>query len=59
MWLTTGETICKNALITYFNDSVNNSILYAEGNAYDIIAIPTIERTFDNDHIHVLHDIPK
>ena len=45
--------------ITYFNDSVDKSILDAEGNSYVIIAIPIIECTFDNDHIHVLHYIPK
>ena len=41
------------------NDIVDNSILYAEGNACGIIAIISIEITFDNYHIHVLHDLPK
>ena len=31
----------------------------AEGNAGGIIAIPSIENTFHNKFIHVLHDIPK
>ena len=30
-WLTSGETTCENYSITYFNDSVDNSILDAEG----------------------------
>ena len=30
-----------------------------EGNACGIITIHSIESTFDNDHIHVLHDLPK
>ena len=58
-WLTAEEKICKEAPINYFNDSGDNSILDAEGNACGIIAIPSIESTFDNDHIHVLHDLPK
>ena len=58
-WLTTGETSCKNSWITYFNDSIYNSILDGGCNTCDIIAITSIERTFGNDHIHVLHDIPK
>ena len=58
-WLTAGETSCKNASINYFNYKVDNSILYAEGNACGIISIPIIERNFDNDHINVLHDLPK
>ena len=43
----------NNDSSTYFNDSVDNSILYDEGNACGSIAIPSIEITFDNDHIHV------
>ena len=31
----------------------------AEGNTCGIISIPIIESTFDNDHIHVLHILPK
>ena len=58
-WLTSGEISCKNAPITYFNDSVDNIILDAEVNACGIIAIPSIEITFGNDRIHVLHDLPK
>ena len=50
---------CKNAPITYFNDSVDNSILDAEGNVYGIISIPSIESTFENGHINVLYDTPK
>ena len=54
-WLTNGKTSCKNASIAYFNNSADNSILDAKYNACGIIAIPIIEITFDNDHIHVLH----
>ena len=50
---------CKNALTTYFNDSVDDSILDAEGDACGIISIPSIEITFENYHIHVLHYLPK
>ena len=35
------------------------SILYTEGNTGGIINIPIIEVTFENDYIHILHDIPK
>ena len=49
----------ENSSTTSFNDSVNNDILDAEGNACDIIAIPRIGRNFENYHIHVLHDLPK
>ena len=45
--------------VDLFNDSVDNSILDAEGNECVIIVIPSIERTFYNDHIHVLHDLSK
>ena len=58
-WFVAGETICKNDSITYFNDSTDNSILDTEVNACSIIAIPSIEITFENDHIHVLYDLPK
>ena len=51
--------ICKNISITYFNDSIDNSILDAEGNACGIIAIPITESNFDNDYIHVLHYLKK
>ena len=57
--LSAEETSCKNASITYFNDSVDNSILGDEGNACVISAIPIIKSNFDNDHIHVLYDPPK
>ena len=49
----------KNASTTYFNDIGDKIILDAEGNSCVIIAIPSIKRTFYNDHIHVLYDIPK
>ena len=42
VWLTAEETSCKNASIYYFNDSVDNSILEAEGNECGVIAIPSI-----------------
>ena len=58
-WSISGETSCKNASIAYFSDSIDNSILYAEGNACGILSIPIIEITFDNDHIHVFHYLPK
>ena len=58
-WLTAGEKSCKNYSITYFNSRVDNSILDDEVNACEIIAITRIEITFDNDYIHLLHDIPK
>ena len=57
-WFTAEEKSCKNSSITYFNDSVDNSILDAEGNICGIIAIPTIESNFDNEYIHVLNDLP-
>ena len=53
------ETSCKNTSIAYFSVSIDNNILDSEVNACCIIAIPSIESTFDNDHIHVLHDLPK
>ena len=58
-WLTAEETSWKNASITYFNGRVDNIILGAEGNACGIIAIPSIKITFENCHIHVLHNLPK
>ena len=58
-WLTAGEKSWKNASITYFNDRIDNSILYAEGNSCELFAMPVIEITFDNDYIHLLHDLPK
>ena len=58
-WLTSEKNIYKNASINYFNDSAEKSILDDEGNACGIIATPSIEITFDNDYIHVLHDLPK
>ena len=45
--------------MTYFNDSGYNSIMYAEGNSRGVITMHRIESKFDNDHNHVLHDIPK
>ena len=33
--------------------------LYMEENACVIIAIPIIERPFDNDYTHILHDLLK
>ena len=53
------ERSWNNASITYFNCSVDNSILDSEVKACVIISIPRIEITFDNDHIRVLHDLPK
>ena len=53
------KIIFKNASITYFNDSFDNNILDDERNACGIIAIPSIGIKFDNDHIHVLHDLTK
>ena len=47
-----------NDSLNYFNDSVDNSIIDSEGNACGIIAIPIIESAFDNDYIHVFHDLP-
>ena len=58
-WFFAKETSCNNASKDYFNASVDNSIMDDEGNACGIIDIPWIEITFDNDHIHVLHDLPK
>ena len=58
-WLTTEETRSKNYSITYINDSVDNSILDAEGNACGIIAIPIIQSAFENDYVHALHDLLK
>ena len=58
-WLNTEETISNNYSITYINDSVDNSILDAEGNACGIIAIPIIQSAFDNDYVHALHDLLK
>ena len=58
-WLTYGEIICNTYSIAYFSFIVDNSILDAEGNAYGIISTHRIEITFDNDHIRLLHDIPK
>ena len=58
-WLTSKEKIFTNASITSFDDTVDNSILDAEGNVCGIITKPIIETTFDNDYIHVLHDITK
>ena len=57
--LTAEEASWKNDSITYFNDSIDNSILDDEGNACGIISIPSIEITFDYDPIHVLYDITK
>ena len=57
-WLTAEGKSCNNDLFTYFNDSIDNIILDAEVNACGIITIPTIESTFDNYYIHVLHDLP-
>ena len=58
-WVTAEETIFKNASITYFNYIVDNIILDDEGNACGIIVIPIIGSNFDNDYIHVWHDLPK
>ena len=41
------------------NDSIDNSILDSEVNKCGIISIPIIDITFDNEQIHVFHDIPK
>ena len=58
-WLTNEEKVFNNNSTTYFDDRVDNSILDSEGNECDIIAIPIIESTFGNDHIHVWHYLPK
>ena len=50
---------CNNFSITYFNDDVDNIILDAEGNECGIIYITILESNFENDHIHVLHYLPK
>ena len=41
------------------HDSGDNGILDDEGNACGIIAIPSIKSTFYNEHIYVLHYLPK
>ena len=56
-WLTAKETSFNNASIIFTN--VDNSIIYTEGNACGIIAIPIIECIFENYHIHVSHDLSK
>ena len=56
-WLTSGSG--KNSSIAYFNYSVDKIIMDAEGNSCGIIFIPSIEITFENDYIHVLHNPPK
>ena len=58
-WLTPVEKSYNNYSIAYFNGSVDISILDVENNICGIIAIPSIESTFDNEHIHVLHYQPK
>ena len=58
-WLTSENTSFKNDSITYFNDSVDKSILDGEVNVCGIIAIVIIESNFDNDNIHMLHDLTK
>ena len=58
-WLTNENFFSNNNSTTYFDDRVDNSILDSEGNDCDIIAIPIIEITFNNEYIHVLHDPPK
>ena len=50
---------CVNASTTFSNDSVDNSILDGEGISCSIISIPSFEKKIDNDHIHLLHDLPK
>ena len=35
------------------------STVYKEGNAGRIIVISFIERTFNNDYVHILHDLSK
>ena len=58
-WFTAAETMVKNDSITSVNDRVDKSILDSEGSSCGIVAVPSIKITFDNDHIHVLHDILK
>ena len=58
-WFAAKEKSCKNASIAYFNSSVDSSILDAGGKVCGIISIPSIEITYDNYHIHVLHDLTK
>ena len=38
---------------------MDNSILHTEGNACGIITTPVIECTFENEYIHVSHDMSK
>ena len=56
-WFTAEHTICKNALINFLN--IDNSTIYTEVNAHGIIAISIIECIFENDYIHISHDLPK
>ena len=58
-WLNAGETSWKFYSINYFNDSIDNSILYYGKNSCGIIDILSIEITFDSYHIHVLNDLKK
>ena len=58
-WFVSEEKGCNNDSTAYFNDGVDNSIIDSEGKACGIIAIPSIGITFDNENIHVLHDLPK
>ena len=58
-WFAAKETSFKNASIAYLNYRLNNSSLDAEEKACGIITISIIESTFENDHIHVLHDLQK
>ena len=54
-WLTSEDTSCTDVSIILLN--MYNSIMYAEGNVGGIIDIPVIEWTFENDCIHVSHDM--
>ena len=58
-WLTDGGKRWKNSSITCFNDNVDKIILDAEVNACGIMDLPSIEKNFDNEHIHALHDLTK
>ena len=58
-WLIAEGGSCNNSSIAYFNNIFDNSILNSEGNLCDVISIPIIEITFDNDYIHVLNYLPK
>ena len=46
-----------NASVTFLN--VDNSILHTKSNACGTIAIPVIEKTFENHCTHIMHCLLK